>query len=283
MGLKENSHIVRSEDSHKVVFDYVPKKFPVQLGPSGKDFVSSQEAGGSDFQISGLVANQVGIAEVNRRNAEERIRKEVLGELKEVQEKAYHEAYQLGEIEGKEKAFDETRLEMTEKLKRLDSIIASCEGLLSEVREQNENQLIQLVGRLASRIAMFEVESQPERIGQLLMDLVERVQGDQRMVIRVNQDDMVFLETLKEKLGKEDERLSQIKLESDDQIGTGGLILETNHGMIDATLETRISKAWQSLMDRAPRIKTAQIQEAAEQEPEQEHEEKEDIEEGNDE
>ena len=149
--------------------------------------------------------------------------------------------------------------------------------------QQNENQLIQLVGRLASRIAMFEVESQPERIGQLLMDLVERVQGDQRMVIRVNQDDMVFLETLKEKLGKEDERLSQIKLESDDQIGMGGLILETNHGMIDATLETRISKAWQSLMDRAPRIKTAQIQEAAEQEPEQEHEEKEDIEEGNDE
>ena len=278
MGLKENSHIVRSEDSHKVVFDYVPKKFPVQLGSSGKDFVSSQETGGSDFQISGLVANQVGIAEVNRRNAEERIRKEVLGELKEVQEKAYHEAYQLGEIEGKEKAFDETRLEMTEKLKRLDSIIASCEGLLSEVREQNENQLIQLVGRLASRIAMFEVESQPERIGQLLMDLVERVQGDQRMVIRVNQDDMVFLETLKEKLGKEDERLSQIKLESDDQIGTGGLILETNHGMIDATLETRVSKAWQALMDRAPRIKTAQI----EQDPEQEHEEKEDIE-GNEE
>src|ERR1700678_2581196 len=121
--------ILKSEIALEHVFDYKPKEFTKDISAAAVDYVHGEDERGKDFLISDLAAQQSGVSKLEEERNRGLINDQVLEKLKEVQERAYKEAYDLGHQEGKELAFNEEKTNLSAKLRELDQLLLSIESL----------------------------------------------------------------------------------------------------------------------------------------------------------
>lgn len=244
------------EEAEKIAVAYSPRKFPNVITPTAVEFVKFQsEQENPSFRIDKIVAQQTGVAELERMSMEEKVEREALERLKDLQEQAYQQAYQLGLDEGREQAFQEHKNQIQERLDSLDMLLTSIVQLKGELVNFNESHIVRLVTYVGKRIAMTEIEENPKAILSVIRQAIENAQSDEQLTVRVSPADFEFIEATKDKLGKEFEFLVKAKIESVETISNGGCIIATNYGDIDASLEQRVDKVWQTLSEKLPKVK----------------------------
>ncbi len=251
-----SKHVLKKENSADVVFDFKAREFPLIITPSASGFVAGTAQKTSDFQINPHVAEQAGIAKLQSDALDDRIEEEALQQLKHVQEKAYKEAYDLGLTEGREQAVAENRQILQTKIENLDGILKDLEEMKTRIAADHEAHILSLIQNIASRIAMREIKADPGSIFPVVLQVVADAQSDEQVTIRVSPDDYLFLEKARETTGKKAEALRRVKLEAAENVTTGGCFLESNYGSIDASIETRVERAWQIIVERLPRTDT---------------------------
>ncbi len=250
------SVIFGGAEEAKTVMDYQPKKLTLNVTAQAKDFVGSQPEGPDvSFRISELIAQQNGIQDLERASLEKRIEGKALEKLKEIQESAYREAYNIGLDEGQLKGYEESKQAITERLQVLNELVEKFGRIKNDILQRNEVQIIDFIYYLASKVAYFEIEKNPERILPVLKNAIESLQKDERMLIKISPQDFATIEDLRKKSGNNFEYLSNAKLESVDTLKPGGCLIETNFGLIDATVEERLSKLWETLETVKPLTK----------------------------
>ena len=251
--------VLPKEEADKVVVAYNPRKFPQTVSKVANDFIAFNGGAGatssSSFKIDSIVAEQTGIAELERISIEERVESQALERIKDLQEQAYREAYALGLDEGREKAFETKSNEFSEKIQHFETLIASIERLKADLIASNETQLLRLVVYLARRLAMAEIKERPELILEVIQHAVASAQSDESITVRLSPSDFAFIEETREKLGKEFDTLKSAKFEASEDVTNGGCIVETNYGDVDATMEQRFEKLWQALSEKLPQVK----------------------------
>lgn len=247
--------IIDSGDSSALVMNYEPKEFPIKVTKSATDFVSSQAEGTSDFQISELVADQVGINEIQRQSIARDIEEKALARVKEIEERGYREAYELGLIEGTEKAFQMRKAELEERVQDINSLLMLFQDIKRRLLIENEQALVKLATAVASKIAMREIQGQEDTILTLLKTVTDELQAEDTIHVTMSDDDLLFLESLREKTDNQIELLDRLKVESSTEISAGGCIVETNHGSIDARVRNRVDQAWEVINSRLPKFK----------------------------
>ncbi|MCB9025915.1 MAG: hypothetical protein H6625_06330 [Bdellovibrionaceae bacterium] len=253
--MEYNKKYLSKEEAEKSVFDFVPKKFPLVVPETASNFVNMQKQKITDFKISDLVAQQSGVADIKRKQIELQVESEALERLKEVEERAYHEAYELGLIEGTEKAYQDYKEEIKKYLENMDELLSLIEKIKIHLVEQSEAQIVKLLQLIAEKIAMAHIEIHPEVILDVIRKVIEDTQTNEDVILKLSADDYMFIEGSREKLGKKLDFLKRVKLEVVDEIERGGCILETRYGAIDATIEQRLEKVWQAISNKMPRIK----------------------------
>ncbi len=242
------------------VIDYVPKAFPIKLTPQASDFTSSQSKKKSDFLLNDLVAGMTGIAEQRRIEQDTKIEQDILQKLKGIEEKAYAEAYDLGLVEGSEKGFQEKQTEIEKRLKDLDSVLHRFESMTTEIFKEKENQLLKLITSIATKMAIFEIKSNPESIKDLIHSMVEKMQSEERVLIRMSPSDVEFLRQLKNDVSPDFESLVNVKIEDDESVSPGGCMFESTYGAIDATVERRVENVWKAIEERLPRVQEGRVE-----------------------
>lgn len=248
--------VLNKEEADKVAIAYAPRKFPMTIAPVAQTFHSLQvENPGASFQLDRIVAKQTGVDELERVTLEEKVELEALARLKEVQEQAYQQAYQLGLDEGREKAFQENQALLTEKLESLNALLHKIESLKTELVTCNEAHVMQLIYHLASKLAMTEISSQKELVLEVLKAAVGDTQAEEKITVKLSAEDLQFVEQSREKLSREAEVFRNMKLEEGPHITSGGCIIETNYGVVDATVEKRVQKLWNAISDKLPKVK----------------------------
>lgn len=252
--------VLSKEEADKVAVAYSPRKFPTTISPAASEFIAfqtSQEASGiqSSFRVDKIVAQTTGIAELERMSIEEKVEREALVRLKDLQEQAYQQAYQLGLDEGRERAYQETSSQLAEKLSHVEQLCHSIENLKSELVTYNERHIVSLVYYMAKKVVMDEISDRQEVILSVVRQAIEAAQSEESVTVRVSNSDLEFIEHIKEKLGKEFESLKRAKFESSEDIASGGCIVETNYGDVNATVEQRVEKLWESIAGKLPRTK----------------------------
>ncbi len=251
--------VLTEEEAKRVAVAYAPRKFPQQVTPAASAFVafkSNTEAEGqtTSFRIDRIVAEQTGIADLERVSMEEKVEREALSRLKDLQEQAYQQAYQLGLEEGREKAYQETSEAFAERMSHFDQLIQSFENLKPDLVSFNEAHIVQLAYVMAKKIAMTEIQENKELILQIAKMAIESAQSEEQVTVRLAPSDLEFIEHMKEKLGKDFEKLKKAKLEASESITPGGCIVETNYGDVNATVEQRVEKLWASLAGKLPKV-----------------------------
>ncbi len=244
--------IIKSSLAAKSTFDYMPRELGQEPSRVAKSFVDEDAFRSADFKISELIANQVGISRLESDAHQDKINMQVLEKLKEVQEQAYREGHELGLIEGTEKAFQEAKLELTQRLSSMESLLQRMEQLKNRLLIDNEATLIQLVFHTAKKMALRDLKDNPEAVQHILKDVVGEIQENERVTVRLSPDDLQFLESLQEKSGQKIESLQRVKFVAEESITSGGCKIETDYGSVDATVEERVERTWQTLLSRTP-------------------------------
>jgi flagellar assembly protein FliH len=253
---KVSGSLLSKEEAEVQAVAYMPRKFPVTISAIASDFAHNQHRKeGTSFRLDDLVARQTGISEIERMSIEEKVEREALVRLKEMQEQAYQQSYQLGLDDGREAAFQQYQNEFRDRITSLDDLLASIFNLKSDLISFNESHIVHLIFYIARRIAMDEVSARPELILQVVRQAIENAQTEESFLVRVAAGDLQFIEAVKDKLGKDMDSLRRAKFEASDEVASGGCVVTTNYGDVDARIETRINKIWTSLSEKLPKVK----------------------------
>jgi flagellar assembly protein FliH len=252
--------VMSKDEADKVAVSYSPQKFPSIVTKAAKEFVayqSKQSEIGQDpvFRIDRIVSEQTGVAELERASIEERVEREAITRLKDLQEQAYQQAYQLGLDEGRKKAFDDYRSHLDEKLGHLEGVIKTIETLKMDLVNFNEAHIVKLVYFMAKQVLMNEIEERRDLVLNVIRQAIEGAQTDENVTVRISQEDLIFVDQIREKLGKDFDSLKNAKLEASETVSNGGCVIETNYGDVDATVEQRLETLWQAISGKAPKVK----------------------------
>jgi flagellar assembly protein FliH len=249
--------IMKPEDMHSGVLNYTPKSIiyevPKQILPFLKD---QKEDNAPPFILSQMTSDHTGLSELERIAFQDKIETGVLEKLKTVEEKAYAEAYALGLADGEKKAFTEGKDSINTALQSLMQIGESLTRVKTDLITQNEAHLIKTLFHIAQALAMKAIREDESNILAVLKKAVESAQAEEEVTIKLNPSDQAFLEKVKSESGHPLERIQKVKLEVNESITRGGCIVETNYGAIDATVEQRVSKLWQTLEAKIPKVQS---------------------------
>jgi flagellar assembly protein FliH len=240
--------------THERVLEFVPKKFELGTPDQAMEYLALKKRG-ADFNLSDALRVQTGIDEIEKAQQEEKIELRALELLKDVQEPAYKEAYELGLSEGRQEAFSKFSAEITEKLETLETLLKSLETAKIEILNFNEAHIMTLVFQVASKLARVEVERNDQALIEVLRGAVSLAQDEENITVRVAPAQHEFVEELKKHNGRQFEFLKKIKFESSEDVTSGGCIVETNYGEVDARVEQRVASLWAAMAENMPKVK----------------------------
>lgn len=245
---------ISAEEVAKKVFDYIPPKFELPTPGQAHGYLETKSRG-QDFRMSEVIRIQTGVKDIEAGNFDELVEQKTLDKLKDVQESAYQEAYQLGLEEGRHEAYKKLTSEIQSRLTQFDQLIQTCGRLKTDLFQFNETHLVKLAMHMASRLAHIEILANPEVIKDIMKSAIEIAQNEEEVVIQVSPSQFEFCETLKRETGREFEFLKKVRFEPVEEISVGGCVIETNYGEIDARFEERVSRLWESMSDNLIRVK----------------------------
>lgn len=251
MALDKN--IIKAQTAGSTTFDYKPKEFSLDATPVAKSFVSADAFKSSDFKIAELIAKQAGISQLEDDAHQGRVNAQVLERLKEVEERAYKEGYELGLIQGTEKAFQDAKQELLAKSETLEKLLKRIEVLKSRILVDNEAALMRVLYLIAKKMALRDLEENREAVLTILQNITNEIQGDERIVVQLAQQDLDFLTAIREKNDQKFEAFERVKFVVNSGIKPGGCLIETDFGNVDATVEERVERTWQTLLAKLPR------------------------------
>lgn len=249
----QKSTVLKKEQAKEMVVEFTPHFISVPTPGAALDYLKTK-AVGTDFTMSEAIKKQTGVEEIERASEEKRIEELVVDRLKSIQESAYQEAYQLGLSEGREEAIRQSMASFEEKMDHLSQSLSLIENIKLELVKQNEAHLVQLMFHMASRLAFEHVKQNPESIIPVMHTAVQLAQEDEKVVVRLNPEQIAFIEELKKNTKREFEFLKHIELVADVEVQFGGCIIETNYGQVDARLEERVAKLWETLESALPKV-----------------------------
>ena len=130
----------------------------------------------------------------------------------------------------------------------LKDLIEEIKIQKTNLMKKNEHHIVKLCFYLAKRLLMKEVEGNDEYITTVIKRSLEMAQSEEAVTVKMSAEDCRWVNEHKETIFKNLNLDESTKLEEDPDISRGGVVVETNYGVIDSTLEQRVEKL-ESLLD----------------------------------
>ena len=171
------------------------------------------------------------------------IRKEVealKAEAKQLRDQARQEGLQEGRQEGEPKGLAQARKDFDERVAPLVESLSKVAELYDDLWSVNEPLMVGLAQLIAERVLLKELTTAPESITAAFKAALEHLGEQHRAVFRMHSDDIALVDEIK---GEARDRLSglvKLEFKADDSLSRGDLVMETEAGLLDATVKRRL-------------------------------------------
>lgn len=164
---------------------------------------------------------------------------EILSKAKEdavhYKEKVKKECQHLKE-QAKEEGFEEG-------LKRFNEEILRFDGELKRLRHEMQKLILPIALKAARKIVGKELELFPETIVDIVLQALTPALQSKRITIYVNKSDRGILDAEKSKIREILDQVESLSIHERADIAPGGCIIETESGIINATVDNQ----WRAL------------------------------------
>lgn len=158
-------------------------------------------------------------------------------EIDAIRKRAFEEGYLQGERAGRElgeKAFQPA-------LERLSHSLEELVALKEKLCQQVEKEAVRLSLEIARKIVKQQVQMDPDIVLQLIKVAGQRITEKTSQVVKVHPLDYgVLIDKVAE--------LEGMLLRADPSVDRGGCVIETDHGCIDARIDTQFEEVERSLL-----------------------------------
>ena len=230
-------------------FNSLAKLFP---GDKGQKDCQEKDLDGKVCQKEGKDVLEDARAKAERivseaeRHAEE-IKKEaevIIAEARKNAEEIESQAYNLGYDQGHKDGEELGRRQFEVGLQHLEKFLESFKEQTARLSSSYEAQMLQVCLLVARAIIEKELSGDDELIARVLKKALDKTIEGSSITVHLNPRDF---ENLREDFIS---RLStpggnRLELKPDAKVSRGGCMIETDFGLVDASLESR----WQSLLD----------------------------------
>lgn len=190
----------------------------------------------NNFKIDGIVREYRGLSRQEQTDLEKRIQDEVNKRLEAAYQDAYQEGLEKGRAEGKQEAFEQEQQMLADKVDGFVSIISEVQGQSGKLIEKNRHETYEFIKRFTKWVLMKEVNDKVY-LENLLEKLILELNARKNLIVKVGranfQDMPEILKNVEARLGQ----LSNVRVEIVPELHHPGIILETENGLIDGSLE----------------------------------------------
>ena len=152
-------------------------------------------------------------------------------------------ARQTGHAEGQAAGFAEARAEVDSALAALATALGAFAALREELTTALEHDATVLAFQLSEQVLAGALDVQPERVIDVARNALRRVTDRRRVVLLVNPADLEVISESVESLKGELGGIEHCDVQSDRRIDRGGVILRTEAGEIDVTIDSQVDRA----------------------------------------
>ncbi|MFI5333564.1 MAG: HrpE/YscL family type III secretion apparatus protein [Chlamydiales bacterium] len=128
-------------------------------------------------------------------------------------------------------------------LEKFNEQLLFFDSELKKVRHETMQSLLPLALKAAKKIVAKELETHPETIVDIVLQVISPITQHHRIKIFVNKADRDILEQEKPKIRAILEQVESLSIQDRPDISPGGCIIETEAGIINATIENQ----WRAL------------------------------------
>ena len=149
-------------------------------------------------------------------------------------------AYAQGFTEGEKAGIDSERKNLKSVLDTLGQVVQQLDEIRNEIYRYSEKEVVSLAMGIATKIVRHEATINKNVILNVLKQALKKTVDYDKIKIRVNPSDLQFLKTQNHQFSHLIDNMESIVFEEDETILTGGCLIETNSGDIDARIDKQL-------------------------------------------
>jgi flagellar assembly protein FliH len=189
-----------------------------------------------------------------RRQADEE-RKSLDGQRDEILEGARKE----GVAEGREEGYEGGKAEVERLIELLHSIINTAIAKRTEIIEESETQLVNLVLLIAKKVVKVISENQKNVVVNNVIQALRKMKTRGDVAIKVNLADVKLTSEHIKDFMRMVENVRSVTVLEDSTVDPGGCLIETDFGQIDARISSQLHEIEERILELAPiRVKGEQ-------------------------
>jgi len=281
-GKKEfNEFIVLYDDTQEeeIVFQHLIDLGEESAGPdqsdksdkskeNSQDLRNSEIALDKDFEKSENTPEEKGYRQGFEKDLEEGKREGFKDGFKKGEEQGFEDrerkGIEQGTKQGLEKGVKESQAKGTiqvregavEILNLLEQSLKTADQTLDLLVEKYKTSVISLIGQVAKKIIMEEMEIDDEIVKSMIFDSFKTLVQKEEVVLSVSQDDYEYIEMIKDEFFETVDSLTSVSVRSDPSIKRGSCKIETITASISSDVESRLETIFETV--KTARIKSSE-------------------------
>ena len=149
-------------------------------------------------------------------------------------------AFQQGFAEGEKVGFEAGTKRVDPLINSFNQGLEQLKNIRREIHQKIEKEVAQLALSIAKKIVCHEVKTTEETVVCVAREALSRVENPAKIKVKLNPADLQFIQDTKFQLSHFLDDVESIRFEAEDSIQSGGCLIETDMGDIDARIEKQL-------------------------------------------
>jgi flagellar biosynthesis/type III secretory pathway protein FliH len=171
----------------------------------------------------------------------------------ELEEAARVQGFNIGFEQGQAAGLAAAEAATSDSVHRLSVLVSTVQENNATFFRAAEREVVELALQIAQKVVEREVENMPDLAVNVIRAALEEMDARTVVRVRVSPDDEQLLRRRWTQVVPSGVGPERIELQQDEHVHSGGAIIETTHGQVDAQLESKLAQLgnalWTFVMD----------------------------------
>jgi flagellar assembly protein FliH len=162
------------------------------------------------------------------------------------------EARETGKKEGKDEGYAEGKAEVDRLIERTQVVLERAQDKRGEILSDTEKEIINLVLLISRKVIKVLSENQRDIIISNVIEALRKVRAKGNVIIKVNLLDLQLATEHKQDFIRLMEGVKSVQVVEDSSVDSGGCIIETDFGEIDARIASQLAELENRILEISP-------------------------------
>ena len=176
----------------------------------------------------------------------------IIADAKAEQQAIIAKAESGGYEQGRQDGYEDGKKEVDRLVERIHKIIESVQAKRQEILDGTEQQIVDLVVLMTRKVVKIMSDNQKSVIMANVVQALKKVKGRGDVTLRVNLADVQLTTEHIQDFISRVEAIKGITVMEDSTVESGGCIVETDFGAIDARISSQLTELEEKIMEISP-------------------------------